>query len=68
MFECFNCGEKAVLWMNDWSFEDYGMEGEGLIHVLRCTNCGARITYEVPDRCNGDVDCHEGCSGEAACL
>lgn len=49
MFECFNCGEKAVLWMNDWTFEDYGMEGEGLIHVLRCTNCGARITYEVPD-------------------
>ena len=50
MFECFHCGERAVLWQNDFTFADYDMAGEGLIHELLCTSCGARITYEVEDR------------------
>ena len=47
MYECFHCGERAVIWGNDFDFEDYGLEGEGIIHELRCTNCGARITYFI---------------------
>lgn len=49
MYECFHCGEKAVIWDNDFSFEDVGLEGEGLVHYCHCTNCGAIITYEIPD-------------------
>ena len=47
MFECFHCGERAVIWGCDFSFEDYGMEGEGIVHELHCSNCGAEILYMV---------------------
>lgn len=48
MYECFHCGEKAVFWNGDFDFEDYGEEGEGIIHECQCSNCGAHITYRVP--------------------
>jgi DNA-directed RNA polymerase subunit RPC12/RpoP len=47
MYECFHCGAKAVIWDNDFSFEDYGEEGEGIIHVCHCSNCGAQIEYRI---------------------
>lgn len=45
MYQCFHCGEYAVFWNGDFSFEDYGLEGEGIIHECTCSNCGAGITY-----------------------
>lgn len=45
MYQCFNCGQYAVVWMNDFDFEDYGIEGEGIVHVCQCSNCGAEIEY-----------------------
>lgn len=48
MYECFHCGHKAVIWGADFDFEDYGMEGKGIIHECSCTNCGASITYYCP--------------------
>ena len=48
MYECFNCRQKAVIWDNDFMFEDYGMEGNGIVHVCHCTNCEAQIMYYVP--------------------
>ena len=45
MYECFHCLHRAVIWDCDFSFEDYGYEGEGLIHECHCTHCGAQITY-----------------------
>lgn len=47
MYECFHCLQKTVIWDNDYSFEDYGYEGEGLIHECHCANCGAFITYYI---------------------
>lgn len=47
MYECFHCGEKAVIWDSDFSFEDYGIDGEGIIHVCHCTSCGAEIEYRI---------------------
>jgi hypothetical protein len=38
---------RAVIWDNDFSFEDYCEEGEGIMHECHCTNCGARITYRI---------------------
>lgn len=43
MFECFHCCKKAVVWDADFDFEDFGLEGEGVVHVCHCTNCGAVI-------------------------
>ena len=34
MYECFHCGARAVIWDADFNFEDYGLEGEGIIHLL----------------------------------
>lgn len=48
MYECFHCLQRTVIWDNDFSFEDYGEEGEGIIHVCHCSNCGALIEYRVP--------------------
>lgn len=47
MYECFHCGEKAVIWDGDFDFDDYGYEGEGIIHCCHCTNCGAEIEYKI---------------------
>ena len=48
MYECFHCGSRAVIWDADFDYEDYCMEGEGIVHECHCTHCGARITYFVP--------------------
>ena len=48
MYECFHCLSRSVIWDSDFTFEDYGLEGEGLVHHCHCTNCGAEIEYYVP--------------------
>lgn len=47
MWECFHCGERKVIWQNDFSFEDMGYEGEGIVHICKCENCGAEIEYRI---------------------
>lgn len=54
MFECFHCLTKSVIWDSDFDFSDYGYEGEGIVHVCHCTNCGADIEYRIP--CNVTED------------
>lgn len=34
--------------MSDFDFSDFGYEGEGIVQVLSCSNCGADIQYRVP--------------------
>lgn len=47
MFECFHCCRKSVVWDSDFDFSDFGLEGEGIVHMCHCTNCGAEIEYKV---------------------
>lgn len=47
MYECFHCGQRAVIWGADFDFSDYGLEGEGIVHSLHCSNCGAEIEYYI---------------------
>lgn len=54
MYECFHCGERSVVWDNDFSYEDYGYEGDGIVHECHCTHCGAMITYMIPLADTGD--------------
>lgn len=49
MYECFHCGCRSVIWDNDFDFEDFCYEGEGIVHICHCCNCGAEIEYRVPD-------------------
>ena len=46
-YQCFHCLTNGVSWDADFSFEDYGLEGEGIVHVCHCSNCGAEIEYYV---------------------
>lgn len=48
MYECFHCGKKTVFWSGDFSFEDLGYDGEGIVHMCKCQNCGAEIEYRIP--------------------
>ena len=47
MFECFHCGCRSVIWDSDFTFDDCGYEGEGLVQFLHCTSCGAEIEYRI---------------------
>ena len=47
MYQCFHCGHDSVYWESDFTFEDYGLEGEGIIHCCHCGNCGADIEYFI---------------------
>ena len=51
MYECFHCGERAVIWGGDFSLDEWDGDPEldGIVHVLHCTNCGAEITYVIID-------------------
>lgn len=44
MYECFHCGERAVIWDAGFDFSDFGYEGEGIVH---CCHCGAEIEYRI---------------------
>lgn len=48
MYECFHCGHVSVIWDCDFTFEDFGYEGDGLVHICHCANCGAEIEYRIP--------------------
>lgn len=47
MFECFHCLCRSVIWQCDYSFEDFGYEGEGIVQILECSNYGAEIEYRI---------------------
>lgn len=47
MYQCMHCGKMAVIWDSDFNFEDFGYEGEGIVHICHCTNCGADIEYRI---------------------
>lgn len=47
MYECFNCGAIAVYWGGDFTFEEMGYPGEGLVHICYCGNCGAEVEYRI---------------------
>jgi transcription elongation factor Elf1 len=47
MYECLHCGKRAVIWDNDFSFEEMGYDGDGIVHVCHCTHCGAEIECRI---------------------
>ena len=48
LFECFHCGARAVGREGDFTYEDLGYEGHGLVQFCSCQNCGAQIEYDIP--------------------
>lgn len=44
---CFFCGGR-VIWGCDYSFEDFMLDGEGIVSVHTCSNCGATWEGYLP--------------------
>ena len=44
MTNCYFCGHEMI-WGGDFSFEDFDIEGEGIITNLSCPNCGASAEF-----------------------
>ena len=55
MYECFHCGARAVTWDSDFDFDDFGYEGEGVVHICHCNNCGAEIEYRVSNEAEASL-------------
>lgn len=54
---CWHCGERMV-WQSDFSFEDYGLEGEGIVAVLICSSCNTRADFYTSfDEEQGELTC-----------
>ena len=56
MYECFHCLQRTVIWDNDFSFEDMGYEGEGIVHICHCSHCGAEIEYIIKEDANEEQE------------
>ena len=48
MRECYNCGSQTVIWQNDFNFYDFGYEGEGVVQIYYCANCGTYYELRIP--------------------
>ena len=48
MYQCFHCLSMSVIWDSDFTFDDLGYEGYGLVEMCYCENCGAEIEYRIP--------------------
>ena len=57
LYQCFHCLHQSVIWDADFTFEDFGYDGDGLVHMCHCANCGAEIEYRVP--INDGDECDE---------
>jgi hypothetical protein len=55
MYQCFHCLSNSLCWDSDFDFEDFGYEGEGIVHILHCANCGAEVEYRI-DLTKGEED------------
>jgi hypothetical protein len=58
--KCWHCNSE-VIWGGDHSYEDYGMEGEGIASNMRCSNsaCNAEYLCFLPlenEKSEGDSD------------
>lgn len=48
MRKCYNCGSQAVIWDNDFDFSDFGYEGDGIVQVYHCMECGTQYELRIP--------------------
>ena len=41
---CWFCGSEMI-WGSDFSYEDYGLEGDGVVATLTCSECDAYAEF-----------------------
>ena len=45
---CYRCNNELI-WGGDFTFEDYGNEGEGIVTNLSCSKCDAYVEVYLPE-------------------
>ena len=45
--KCWHCNNE-VIWGGDHDYDDYGMEGEGIVSNLNCSKCEAEYLIYLP--------------------
>ena len=45
--KCWHCNEDLI-WGGDNDYEDYDMEGEGIVSNLSCSNCDCFVLVYKP--------------------
>jgi|TARA_Y100000401_G_scaffold10911_1_gene7470 DNA-directed RNA polymerase subunit RPC12/RpoP len=46
--KCWHCKEELI-WGGDHDYEDYDMEGDGIVTNLSCDNCGSFVLVYKPN-------------------
>lgn len=51
---CWHCNSELV-WGGDHDFEDYGLEGQGIVSNLSCNKCptSVEVYYNIEEENNG---------------
>ena len=44
---CWHC-KAELIWNSDFNFEDYGLEGEGIVTHLSCPECPVNVDVFLP--------------------
>ena len=44
---CWHCSTELI-WGGDFDYEDYGLEGEGIVSNLSCPKCNSYIEIYTP--------------------
>ena len=47
--KCYHC-QNDVIWGGDHSFEDYGMDGNGIVTNLSCPKCEAKYLIYLGEK------------------
>ena len=45
---CWHCNNKLI-WGADFTYEDYQLEGEGIVSTLSCSKCNAYVEVYLGD-------------------
>ena len=49
MVKCYNCNSEMI-WGNDFDFDDFGYEGEGIVSCFTCPTCDTYAEFVIPNR------------------
>ena len=52
---CWYCGGK-LCWDSDYNYDEVFGEGEGIVTMLHCINCGAEVQYSLRDDEDPDIE------------
>ena len=47
--KCWHC-QNDVIWGGDHTFEDYGMDGDGIVTNLSCSKCEAEYLIYLGEK------------------